>query len=158
MTESAVIIPLRANRAPGQRWQPFIGEEAMRLMAYKGLPGPAAADIQQAAARILGFGQDPSAADGQRTGLVVGYVQSGKTLSFTTVIALARDNSIPIVVVVAGTSIPLFGQTVASMARLGGCMSGTLTWAAGKPFRTQLRPGAIRTFSNPRNRRSYSPL
>ena len=112
MTESAVIIPLRANRAPGQRWQPFIGEEAMRLMAYKGLPGPAAADIQQAAARILGFGQDPSGDDGQRTGLVVGYVQSGKTLSFTTVIALARDNNIPIVVVVAGTSVPLFGQTV----------------------------------------------
>ena len=112
MTESAVIIPLRANRAPGQRWQPFIGEEAMRLMAYKGLPGPAAADIQQAAARILGFGQDPSGGDGQRTGLVVGYVQSGKTLSFTTVIALARDNNIPIVVVVAGTSVPLFSQTV----------------------------------------------
>jgi hypothetical protein len=42
----------------------------------------------------------------------VGYVQSGKTLSFTTVIALARDNQIPIVVVVAGTSIPLFNQTI----------------------------------------------
>lgn len=108
----AVITPLRANRAPGQRWQPFIGEEAVRLMEYKRLPAAAANFIQQAAARILGFGQDPAVANGQRTGLVVGYVQSGKTLSFTTVIALARDNNIPIVVVVAGTSVPLFDQTV----------------------------------------------
>ena len=105
---NAVITPLRANRAPGQRWQPFIRDEAIRLMEFKRLPTvQAASDIQQAAARILGFGQDP-AHDGQRTGLVVGYVQSGKTLSFTTVIALARDNDIPIVIVVAGTSVPLF--------------------------------------------------
>ncbi|MBN9001411.1 MAG: hypothetical protein J0H75_04850, partial [Rhizobiales bacterium] len=108
---NAVITPLRANRAPGQRWQPYIRDEAVRLMEFKRLPSQAAGDIQQAAARILGFGQDP-AHDGQRTGLVVGYVQSGKTLSFTTVIALARDNDIPIVIVVAGTSVPLFEQTV----------------------------------------------
>ncbi|HEV2594898.1 MAG TPA: Z1 domain-containing protein [Sphingomicrobium sp.] len=81
-------------------------------MEFKRLPTAAANFIQQSAARILGFGQDPAVANGQRTGLVVGYVQSGKTLSFTTVIALARDNNIPIVIVVAGTSVPLFEQTV----------------------------------------------
>lgn len=32
------------------------------------------------------------------TGLVVGYVQSGKTLSFTTVIGLARDNGFPLII------------------------------------------------------------
>src|SRR6185437_13399133 len=66
----------------------------------------------QTAASILGRGQDPSGPDGDRTGLVVGYVQSGKTLSFTTVIALARDNQIPVVIVIAGTSIKLFDQTI----------------------------------------------
>jgi hypothetical protein len=65
----------------------------------------------QSAAAILSRGQDPTAPQGSRTGLVVGYVQSGKTLSFTTVVALARDNDIPLVIVVAGTSEPLFHQT-----------------------------------------------
>ncbi|MBU1692505.1 MAG: Z1 domain-containing protein [Verrucomicrobia bacterium] len=42
----------------------------------------------------------------------MGYIQSGKTLSFTTVAALARDNSYPLVIVIAGTSVPLSGQSV----------------------------------------------
>jgi hypothetical protein len=36
------------------------------------------------------------------TGLVVGYVQSGKTLSFTAVTALARDNRFQLVIIIAG--------------------------------------------------------
>ena len=45
-----------------------------------------------------------------RTGLVVGNVQSGKTTSFTTVAALARDNGYRMVIVIAGTSENLFFQ------------------------------------------------
>jgi hypothetical protein len=48
---------------------------------------------------------------GQETGLVVGYVQSGKTLSFTTVAALARDNHFPLVIIIAGSSIQLAEQS-----------------------------------------------
>lgn len=44
-------------------------------------------------------------------GLATGYVQSGKTLSFTTVCALARDNGIPLVIVITGISTPLFKQS-----------------------------------------------
>lgn len=36
------------------------------------------------------------------TGLILGYVQSGKTLSFTSLIALARDNCYGIVILLAG--------------------------------------------------------
>ena len=46
-----------------------------------------------------------------RAGLVVGYVQSGKTLSFTTVAALARDNDYAIVILIAGTSDLLLQQS-----------------------------------------------
>ncbi|WP_370101474.1 Z1 domain-containing protein [Bradyrhizobium yuanmingense] len=81
-------------------------------MDLKQLPRPSGDRIQQVAAEILGKGMNPRATDGQRTGLVVGYVQSGKTLSFTTVIALARDNGIPVVIVVAGTAENLFNQTI----------------------------------------------
>ena len=45
------------------------------------------------------------------TGLVLGYVQSGKTMSFTTVAALARDNSYPMVIVITGVSNPLLDQS-----------------------------------------------
>lgn len=45
------------------------------------------------------------------TGLAIGYVQSGKTMSFTTVAALARDNGYRIVIVVTGVSKPLTGQS-----------------------------------------------
>ena len=43
--------------------------------------------------------------------LIVGEVQSGKTASFTGVAALARDTSVPIVVVIAGTKKNLVNQT-----------------------------------------------
>lgn len=44
------------------------------------------------------------------TGLVVGRVQSGKTLSYEGVIALARDNGFSLVIVISGISNPLLAQ------------------------------------------------
>ncbi|MEQ8836275.1 MAG: Z1 domain-containing protein, partial [Lacipirellulaceae bacterium] len=46
-----------------------------------------------------------------RTGLVVGRVQSGKTLSFTSVAAAAHDNGYRLIVVLAGTQKNLAEQT-----------------------------------------------
>ena len=46
-----------------------------------------------------------------KTGIVIGYIQSGKTFSFTTVSCLARDNKFSLVVVIAGTSTNLLNQT-----------------------------------------------
>lgn len=51
---------------------------------------------------------DPS----NQTGLVVGRVQSGKTLSYEAVIALARDSGFALVVVISGISNPLLDQGV----------------------------------------------
>jgi hypothetical protein len=42
---------------------------------------------------------------------VVGHVQSGKTLSFTTVASLARDNGLQLIVVIAGTTNVLLTQS-----------------------------------------------
>jgi len=97
---------------PGASWSPIVGDQATALMERQTKLSSAARDLTvQTAASILSRGQDPAAGEGQKTGLVVGYVQSGKTLSFTTVIAMARDNNIPLVIVIAGTSEPLFLQT-----------------------------------------------
>ena len=48
----------------------------------------------------------------QNTGLVLGYIQSGKTMSFTSLIALASDNSYKVVIVFAGTTNILLNQTI----------------------------------------------
>ncbi|MYG00337.1 alpha-1,4 polygalactosaminidase [Candidatus Poribacteria bacterium] len=53
----------------------------------------------------------PNSAPDNETGLVMGYVQSGKTLSFTTVAALARDNGYQMIIVIAGTSTTLRDQS-----------------------------------------------
>ena len=45
------------------------------------------------------------------TGLVLGYIQSGKTLSFTSLIALASDNNYKLIIVFAGTTKMLLDQT-----------------------------------------------
>ena len=47
----------------------------------------------------------------ETTHLVVGYVQSGKTMSFTALTALAHDNDYRVVVYLAGTKINLINQT-----------------------------------------------
>ena len=48
----------------------------------------------------------------QNTGLVLGYIQSGKTMSFTSLIALASDNDYKIVIIFAGTTNILLNQTI----------------------------------------------
>src|SRR5262249_32584496 len=45
-----------------------------------------------------------------RTGLVCGYVQSGKTASMTAVSALAKDNGYRIIILIAGTTTNLVSQ------------------------------------------------
>ena len=49
--------------------------------------------------------------------LVVGEVQSGKTMSFTALIALAHENGFPVVIVLAGTKNQLLLQTAARLTK-----------------------------------------
>tara|TARA_B100000212_G_scaffold229780_1_gene174571 strand:+ start:2950 stop:5301 length:2352 start_codon:yes stop_codon:yes gene_type:complete len=47
----------------------------------------------------------------KETGLVVGYIQSGKTLSFEALTALGRDNDVGVTIILAGISTILTDQT-----------------------------------------------
>lgn len=67
--------------------------------------------IKDEAISVLSKCINPKALPKQETGLVIGYVQSGKTLSFTTVASLARDNSYQMVIVITGTSLILNDQS-----------------------------------------------
>ncbi len=91
-------------------WAPVVGHETLDFLSNS-VPAESQVNIRNAAVSILTKGTPPTKENGQETGLVVGYVQSGKTMSFETVITLARDNSFQIVIVLAGTSNPLLTQS-----------------------------------------------
>lgn len=108
-SELIQVAPLAVSAAA--LWQPIQGPETTDLLAHLALPPEAQAQLVAEATRILSRCVPPSAQGSDKTGLVTGYVQSGKTMSFTTVTALARDNGYRIIIVVAGTSVPLSNQS-----------------------------------------------
>jgi hypothetical protein len=127
--DTAIIAPLEVPLPPGALWQPAIGAEAEGV-ANRKLPAEARAGALESAAAILSKAAPPTELGRQITGLVVGYVQSGKTLSFTEVIALARDNAFQLVIVVAGTSKPLLNQSTQRLRKdlCADDVSGPLRW------------------------------
>lgn len=112
----AEVIEIQSN-ADNENWIPFVGDETNELLRSKGF---ANADrtlnangqrILDETYRIMQVCGNPNIETNSETGIVIGYVQSGKTLSFTTLTALARDNNYQIVIVIAGTSISLVNQS-----------------------------------------------
>jgi hypothetical protein len=87
---------------PGARFNRFISEQ----------PEEARDSITLSSKKILTRCRNPKVVSEMSTHLIVGEVQSGKTMSFTGVTALARDNGFPIIVVIGGTKDNLLKQTV----------------------------------------------
>ena len=108
--DSPLIIQGLENNGMGGRWQPIVGSETHDFMEHV-VPEASHDDVRDAAASILGRGISPMDGAGQETGLVVGYVQSGKTMSFEAATALARDNEFQMVIIAAGSSNPLLEQS-----------------------------------------------
>ena len=97
-------------------WTPILGPETIEFLSTV-VPEESRDDVQSSAVSILAKGVPPTGEIGQETGLVVGYVQSGKTLSFEAVAALACDNGFQIVIVVAGISTALLDQSTGRLCR-----------------------------------------
>lgn len=98
------------------RWNPVVGKHTQDFLRMKagngsGLDTDAMSRVLTEASDILAHCASPQDVTGNSAVLVVGYVQSGKTLSFTTVAALARDNGYGIVLVIAGTTRNLKSQS-----------------------------------------------
>jgi hypothetical protein len=107
----------RAALRPGMKWLPIEGEQAAGVAQRSRLNADAQNTLIQSSAEILGKGIDPRHPVEPVTELVVGQVQSGKTLSFTTAIGLARDNDFPLVIVIAGNKENLLTQSHSRLAR-----------------------------------------
>ncbi|MDP1624650.1 MAG: Z1 domain-containing protein [bacterium] len=112
----AEIIEVQDNANNGN-WDPFIGEETNELLRSKGFANPDrtlnedGGRVLDEAYRIMQVCGNPNIPTNSETGIVIGYVQSGKTLSFTTLTALARDNNYQIVIIIGGTSVNLLDQS-----------------------------------------------
>jgi len=103
---------------PGVRWEPRVGEETLSLIeALEELDHTERQRIRTEAEAILRRSAPPLGPDATDTGLVVGNVQSGKTMSFTAVTALARDNGYAMVILITGTSRPLSSQSLERLKR-----------------------------------------
>ena len=92
-------------------WNVSVGNQAISLLQRKGLKGDEKEKVLNEACDILGNCGDPSKDENSITGLAIGYVQSGKTLSFTTVSALAVENGFNAVIIIAGSTTKLVDQT-----------------------------------------------
>ena len=114
------LIELQPPRLPaGASWQPVVGEEALTLLDLQtSLSSEERDRLRDESVSVLAQCVAPAAAEAHRSGLVVGSIQSGKTLSFTTVAALARDNDYQIVIVITGTVKILSSQSVKRLANL----------------------------------------
>ena len=88
----------------GAGWNPVIGMELTSFL--EGKPPDMRERLTNESISLLRKCVNPGE-DGvesaRRAGLVLGYVQSGKTLSFTAVTAAARDNGYKLVIVIAAT-------------------------------------------------------
>ena len=98
------------------RWIPAIGPETLDFLSTV-VPEGSRDSMRDAAASIIAKSVPPTGEAGRETGLVVGYVQSGKTMSIETVATLARDNAFQIVIVVVGISISLLKQSTGRLHR-----------------------------------------
>lgn len=112
-----------ASNPNNSKWQPYQGEEITALIKHKGFVdstgniNPTGERVIDETFKILEMCGDPNEQTSIETGLVIGYVQSGKTLSFTSLTALANDNQYQIVIIIAGTSIPLSEQSYERMKK-----------------------------------------
>lgn len=116
MTETIEIVPDDDARV---RWQPVVGNETQAFLQSLRLPSGDTEGRDRLLNEAWGVVARcaPPNVDERETGLVIGYVQSGKTTSFTTVAALARDNGFRLLIICTGLTVSLFKQSAERLRR-----------------------------------------
>ena len=116
MTGDNLIIVEPVPEPNGGRWTPVVGRETLNFLSTV-VPEGSRDSVLEAAVSIIAKSVPPRNDVGHETGLVVGYIQSGKTMSFETVTTLAHDNGFQIVIVVAGIANPVLDQSAGRLKR-----------------------------------------
>ena len=107
--ESSIIIEPIPEPA-GSQWTPIVGSETSAFLSVV-VPDASKDSVRDAAVSIVSKTVPPTNDQGKETGLAIGYVQSGKTMSYEAVTALAHDNAFQIVIVIAGIATSLLEQS-----------------------------------------------
>ena len=98
MSKTENINIMSSSSSSDDNWTPEYGEESEKLLnKVFGDDTDAKDKVKEETYHIMKLCGNPNEETNNDTGLVFGYVQSGKTLSFTTLTALARDNNYQIV-------------------------------------------------------------
>jgi len=108
-TEHIEVLP--SNGTFHALWQPVVGSETLELLDYLKLKQEEKKRLQAESVAVLSKCLPPKNPPNPETGLVIGYVQSGKTMSFTTVATLAKDNGYRLIIVITGVTTNLFDQS-----------------------------------------------
>lgn len=116
--------PATMSRAGFKDWypgpsddDPFWGALKRYLLNGKGWPEPVVNAVDVASTRIVSQLEAPGEGQFMTRGLVLGYVQSGKTANFTGVIAKAADCGYQLFIVLSGIHNALRNQTQARLER-----------------------------------------
>jgi hypothetical protein len=110
---------------PGSGWLPEIDRSSWYfwpqlrdfLLGVKGWPRPVVVALDEQTDRILEQMSPPTATEFDTRGLVLGYVQSGKTANYTALIAKAVDIGYRLVIVLTGMDKGLRRQTQIRLKR-----------------------------------------
>lgn len=93
------------------RFTVFVGEQTNQLIErFSKLDSDEVDNLLSETAQILSNCIPPNV-NGSETGIAIGYVQSGKTMSFTTLTAMAYDNGYRVIIYLAGVKNNLLSQT-----------------------------------------------
>jgi hypothetical protein len=93
-------------------YHPIVGKQTeLFLSGITEIPDPQKAILTKESLNVI-KAAGPSAKGRQNVGLVVGYVQSGKTMSLTCVSSLARDNGYGHIIILCGVTRELFKQNM----------------------------------------------
>jgi len=93
-------------------YHPIVGKQTeLFLSGITEIPEPQKAILTKESLKVI-KAAGPSTKGRQNVGLVVGYVQSGKTMSLTCVSALARDNGYGHIIILCGVTRELFMQNM----------------------------------------------
>lgn len=106
-----------ATPQDNNQWLPSVGVETQSLLAHLQLPRESEQTLTDETAEILSQCGNPNHTTNSEIGLVFGYVQSGKTMSFTTLTAMAKDNGYQMVIIIAGISTNLVTQSYTRLER-----------------------------------------
>lgn len=99
------------------------------------------------AARILNHCPNPhNDEDVAKTGIVIGKVQSGKTLNFISVLALAFDNGYDIAIVLGGNKLQLLKQNASRINSAFNVDSERLTVLKTNSNKSLINPSSIKDF------------